>query len=319
MMNQTKKITWVIAHDPAYLFIRAAKFFKDALEERVPGQIEIEVLTDSEYSEKYNNGVAVGKKDVLDLMEAGKIQVSQLYTTWLADRYSRTLNVIDMPFLFKDHDHAARVFDGAIGEELLGKLESDGGDKIKALAFTYSGGYRTIPATKSIATVEDFKGVKFRVSSGPVIKDTFDALGAETTFFPVEELTERTLSGEVEAGECTYTRYYPLNNDKALPFINDMEHNISCTSIIVNREFWNTLTEEQQAAMKAAGLASAKIERVESVEDAVRVEAECRENGVTVTKWDDTEVAKFKALMAPIYDKYTTYFSDDLVNRIKNA
>jgi TRAP-type C4-dicarboxylate transport system substrate-binding protein len=104
-----------------------------------------------------------------------------------------------------------------------------------------------------------------------------------------------------------------------MAFINDMEHNISCTSIIVNREFWNTLTEEQQAAMKAAGVASAKIERVESVEDAVRIEAECRENGVTVTKWDDAEVAKFKAMMTPIYDKYTTYFSDDLVNRIKNA
>jgi TRAP-type C4-dicarboxylate transport system substrate-binding protein len=318
-MSQAKKIVWVIAHDPAYLFIRAAKFFKDALEERVPGQIEIEVLTDTEYSEKYNNGVPVSKKDVLDLMESGKIQVSQLYTTWLADRYCRTLNVIDMPFLFTDHDHAARVFDGTIGEELLSKLESEGGDKIKALAFTYSGGWRTVPGKNAIATVEDFKGIKLRVSSGPVIKDTFDALGADTVFFPVEELTERALAGEVEAGECTYTRYYPLNNDKVMPYINDIEHNISCTSIIVNREFWNTLTAEQQSAMKAAGLASAKIERVESVEDAARVEAECRANGVNVIKWDDAEVAKFKAMMTPIYDKYTTYFSDDLVNRIKNA
>jgi len=42
-----KKITWVIAHDPAYLFLRAAEFFKSELEKRVPGQIEIEVLTDS--------------------------------------------------------------------------------------------------------------------------------------------------------------------------------------------------------------------------------------------------------------------------------
>jgi len=318
-MNQTKKITWVIAHDPAYLFIRAAKFFKDALEERVPGQIEIEVLTDTEYSEKYNNGVQVTKRDVLDLMEAGKIQVSQLYTTWLADRYAPSLNVIYLPFLFKDHDHAARVFDGEIGEELLGKLESEGGDKVKALAFTYSGGWRTVPGKNAIATVEDFKGLKLRVSSGPVIKDTFDTLGAETVFFPVEELTDRALAGEVEAGECTYTRYYPLNNDKAMPFINDIEHNISCTSIIVNREFWNTLTEEQQGAMKAAGLASAKIERVESVADAVRVEAECRENGVNVVKWDQAEIAKFKELMTPVYDKYTTYFADNLVNRIKNA
>jgi len=84
------------------------------------------------------------------------------------------------------------------------------------------------------------------------------------------------MNGEVEAGECTYTRYYPLNQDKALPIIADMEHNISCTSIIVNKEFWNSLTTEQQEAMQAAAIHSAKIERVESVNDAVRVEAECK-------------------------------------------
>jgi TRAP-type C4-dicarboxylate transport system substrate-binding protein len=318
-MNQAKKIIWVIAHDPAYLFIRAAEFFKAELEARIPGQIEIEVLTDTEYGNKYNNGVAVRKKDVLDLMESGTIQVSQLYTTWLADRYTRNLNVIDLPFLFKDHDHASRVFDGEIGKELLNRIETEGGNKVKALAFTYSGGWRTIPSKTEINSIDDFRGVKFRVSSGPVIKDTFDALGADTVFFPVEELADRAEQGEVDAGECTYTRYYPLNQDKSLPVINDMEHNIACTSIIINKEFWDTLTESQQDAMQAAGRASAKIERVESVNDAIRVEQECRDNGIKVVKWDVAEVEKFKAAMGPLYEKYTTYFPDNLVNRIKAA
>jgi TRAP-type C4-dicarboxylate transport system substrate-binding protein len=318
-MIQTKKITWVIAHDPAYLFLRAAEYFRAELEKHVPGQIEIEVLTQTDYAEKYNNGQPISKKDVLDLMESGKIQVSQLYTTWLADRYTRNLNVIDLPFLFKDHDHASRVFDGEIGRELLGKIESEGGDKIKALAFTYSGGYRCIPSKSVINSIDDFKGVKFRVSSGPVIKDTFDMLGADTVFFPVEELAERAGDNEVDAGECTYTRYYPLNQDKVLPIISDMEHNISCTCIIINKEFWNTLTIEQQEAMQIAGRASARIERVESVNDAIRVEKECRDNGVEVVKWEDHEITRFKEAMEPVYDKYTEYFPDNLVNRIKNA
>ena len=42
-------------------------------------------------------------------------------------------------------------------------------------------------------------------------------------------------------------------------------------------------------------------------------------NGVNVIKWDQAEIAKFKELMTPVYDKYTTYFADNLVNRIKNA
>lgn len=315
----TKKITWVIAHDPAYLFLRAAEYFRAELERRVPGQIEIEVLTDSEYAQKYNNGQPVSKRDVLDLMESGRVQVSQLYTTWLADRYSRDLNVIDLPFLFKDHDHASRVFEGEIGQELLNGVERDSADRVKALAFTYSGGWRQIPSQKVLASVDDFKGVKFRVSSGPVIKDTFDALGADTVFFPVEELAERAANGEVEAGECTYTRYYPLNQDKSLPVINDCEHNIACTSIIINKEFWNTLTAEQQEAMQAAAKASAAIERVESVKDAERVEQECRVKGVKVVKWSSSEVDRFKQITAPLYDKYENYFSNNLLNRIRAA
>lgn len=315
----TKKITWVIAHDPAYLFLRAAEYFRAELEKRVPGQIEIEVLTDSDYAEKYNGGKSVSKRDVLDLMESGRVQVSQLYTTWLADRYSRDLNVIDLPFLFKDHDHASRVFEGGIGQELLDGVERDSGDRVKALAFTYSGGWRQIPSQKVLESVEDFRGVKFRVSSGPVIKDTFDALGADTVFFPVEELAERAANGEVEAGECTYTRYYPLNQDKSLPIINDCEHNIACTSIIINKEFWNTLTAEQQEAMQAAAKASAAIERVESIRDAQRVEQECREKGTTVVKWSEQNIARFKEVTAPLYEKYENYFSNDLLNRIRAA
>lgn len=315
----TKKITWVIAHDPAYLFLRAAEYFRAELEKRIPGQIEIEVLTDTDYSDKYNLGVKVMKRDVLDLMESGKIQVSQLYTTWLADRYSRTLNVIDLPFLFQDHDHAARVFEGPIGQELLDGIGREGGDKVKALAFTYSGGWRTIPTQKDLNRIEDFKGVKFRVSAGPVIKDTFDALGADTVFFPVEELADRAANGEVEAGECTYTRYYPLNHNKSLPIIADCEHNISCTSIIINKEFWNELTLEQQDAMQEAARVSASIERVESIQDAVRVEQECRNNGIKVIKWDRDEVTKFKTAMEPVYEKYTDYFPNNLVRRIKGA
>jgi len=314
-----KKITWVIAHNPAYLFLRAAEYFRSELEKRVPGQIEIEVLTDSDYAEKYNGGQAVSMQDLLDLMESDRVQVSQLYTTYLATRYSRDLNVIDLPFLFEDHDHASRVFEGGIGQELLDGVERDSDDRVKALAFTYSGGWRQIPSKKVLSSVDDFRGVKFRVSSGPVIKDTFDTLGADTVWFPVEELGERAANGEVEAGESTYTRYYSVNQDKSLPIIVDCEHNIACTSIIINKKFWNTLTAEQQEAMQEAAKASAAIERVESIRDAERVEAECRKNGITVIKWESNELDRFKQVTAPLYEKYENYFSNNLLNRIRRA
>ena len=73
-----KTIRWVLAHEPIELFLRAAKKFLASMEAIAPGALNIEILTLSEYSEKYNNGETVTKHDLLDLMAEGKIEVSQM-------------------------------------------------------------------------------------------------------------------------------------------------------------------------------------------------------------------------------------------------
>ena len=73
------KIRWVIAHEPLNLFVRAAKDFQDHLNAHLPADknLEIEIMTLSEFSQRYNDGVVVTKHDLLNLMEAGKIEMSQ--------------------------------------------------------------------------------------------------------------------------------------------------------------------------------------------------------------------------------------------------
>ena len=91
-MTKTTKIRWVIAHEPLSLFVRAAKDFQDFVNQaQTAEKIEIEIMTLSEYSDRYNNGVAVTKHDLLDLMEQGKIEMSQMYTTWLAEKIDQDM------------------------------------------------------------------------------------------------------------------------------------------------------------------------------------------------------------------------------------
>ena len=74
-----KTIRWVLAHEPIELFLRAAKKFKASMEAIAPGALNIEILTLSEYADKYNNGESITKHDLLELMAEGKIEVSQMY------------------------------------------------------------------------------------------------------------------------------------------------------------------------------------------------------------------------------------------------
>jgi TRAP-type C4-dicarboxylate transport system substrate-binding protein len=152
-MTKTTKIRWVIAHEPLSLFVRAAKDFQEFVNAAQSAEkIEIEVMTLSEYSQKYNNGVIVTKHDLLDLMEQGKIEMSQMYTTWLAEKYEHDLLALDMPFIFEDHDHATRVLEGEVGEFLLNKITEK--SNVRGMAFTYSGGFRNILSSKKVSTLQ---------------------------------------------------------------------------------------------------------------------------------------------------------------------
>lgn len=150
---KTTTIRWVIAHEPLSLFLRAAKDFQDFVNSaQTAEKIEVEVMTLSEYSQKYNDGVIVTKHDLLDLMEAGKIEMSQMYTTWLAEKYEQDMLALEMPFIFTDHDHATRVLEGEVGETLLEKITEK--SNVRGMAFTYSGGFRNVIANKKVSTLK---------------------------------------------------------------------------------------------------------------------------------------------------------------------
>jgi TRAP-type C4-dicarboxylate transport system substrate-binding protein len=151
---KTTKIRWVIAHEPLSLFVRAAEDFQRFVNEAQSAEkIEVEVMTLGEYSMKYNDGVMVTKHDLLDLMEQGKIEMSQMYTTWLAEDIEHDMLALEMPFIFEDHDHATRVLEGEVGEGLLEKITEK--SNVRGMAFTYSGGFRNIITDKPVTSLKD--------------------------------------------------------------------------------------------------------------------------------------------------------------------
>lgn len=308
-----KQIRWVIAHEPIDLFLRAAERFSKSVKEKTKGAIDIEILSLTDYSKKYNNGKKVTKHDLLQLMEDGVVEMSQMYTTWLG-HYNKDMFVLDLPFLFRDHEHADRVLEGEIGEYLLKGLEEK--SAVKGLAFTYSGGYRIIPANKELSTVEAFRGTKIRTARSPVAVDTFKLLGAEVVdTVELEEMNEAAAQGVIEAGESTFVRVLPLEQDKAFEVVNDTAHSLFLTSIIVATQFWDTLSPEIQAIMKDAALDAARTERKESVEQVAEI-ADALGSRVVTMKAEET--AKFKEITTAVYSKYQDYFTNNLIDKIKS-
>jgi TRAP-type C4-dicarboxylate transport system substrate-binding protein len=297
------------------LFIRAAKVFAAEVNARAPEQLEIEVMTMSEYSQKYNGGVLVTKHELVDLLDSGKIEMSQTYTITLG-KINKDFFALDLPFLFKDHDHASRVFEGDVGAGLLDSLQET--KKIKGLAFTYSGGFRIIPGNEPVARIEDLRGIKVRTSHSPVAIETFKTLGADVVPMELEELSENLGSANVAIGESTYPRVYALGHDKVSKVINHTEHSLFLTSILIGTDFWNTLSADLQAVVAESAKVAARYERVISIDDVAKTQARAEADGIEVIKMSKEEQARFAAETKVVYDKFENYFTAGLVKSIQS-
>lgn len=311
---QPKLVKWVLAHDPIEIFIRAAEEFKKIVEARAPGRLDIDILTLSQYSEKYCNGKPVSKGQLLDLMAAGEIEMSQMYT-YVLSKFNRDLDVLDMPFLFRDHDHAQRIFEGPIGEQMLDGY-SRNNSKIKGMAYTYSGGYKNIPFNKDVTSLADFVGAKVRVSNSPIAQATFRSLGAEPTTFEIEELADRLGTDQIDAGECTWPRFYGNGIYKNAKSIVNTDHSLLVTNIIVNTDFFNELDLELQAIVKDAAIQAARFEREISVEDVEPTTNRAQQEGYKIINLSDEERSKLVETTSVVYEQFTDYFTPGLVDSI---
>lgn len=306
------KIRWLLAHEPIGLFKEAAEVFSKEVSSKTNNEIQVEVLTVSEFEAKYNHNKKMRIKEVSDYIQDGRAEMSQTYTTDLGNKYKK-MWVLDLPFLFKDHDHAQAVLEGKIGESLLAGLRNV---NIEGLAFTYSGGYRVTPGARKLEKLSDFKGVKIRTSTSPVAQETFRQVGATPVPMPLSKIEQGILSNKIEVAELTFPRFFALGQNNVAKIVNETNHSLFLTSIIVNEDFYKKLPVGYKKIVKEAAIKAARIERKRSIETGEEVKKECEHLGIQIVKMNQDEVEKFKNATKPVYKKYENMLSKELISSI---
>lgn len=311
--NPKYKLTWVLAHEPITLFEEAAKKFSKIVSEKTNGQMEVSVIT----AKNFNGGKDIAPMDVYEKVRNGEIQMSQGYTTALG-LYSPIFWVLDLPFLFRSHEHATTVLEGPIGREILASLDDK---NLKGLAFTYSGGFRIIPAkTKEIHKYEDIKGMKVSVAPTPVFNELYKLLGATPVKMNSLDIAREQLSkGVSDASESTYPRYLPLQYENVTGIVNETNHSLFLTSLIINKNYYESLPKNIQMAIKESAIEAARLERNITISSHDKSRKECQEKGIKVVQLSEKETQRFKKAVEPLYFKFGQYFKPELVTRIQNT
>jgi len=303
----TKEITWVLAHTPASVFERAAKAFSSEVYQKTDKKITVRVISANDLLSR-----KAGAHEALNAVRSGTAQMSQVYTSILAVD-SPDLLALDLPFLFRSHAHAEKVLEGKIGQKLLASLDKK---QLKGLAFTYSGGYEVIPTTtKEIHKLEDLKGMRIRTTSSPISRQTLLSWGAEPVSMDVDESTDSLKKNLIDGKETTYARFTDAKEHEVVKIVNETEHRLFLTGVVINQDFFSSLPKEHQTVIANAALRAARMEREQSIEDGIASRKSASQHGVKIIALSKSEHARLELASLPVYEKFPEHRA--LVKQIK--
>jgi tripartite ATP-independent transporter DctP family solute receptor len=276
--------------------------FGEVLEELSGGQFTLE---------QHPASALGGERELIEAVQIGTLDMVITSSGPLPNFVPET-QVLDLPFLFRDYDHARGVLDGEIGQELLAKIDESG---MKALAWTENGFRHITNSRRPVRTPQDLAGLKIRTMENPIHLRAFEALGAAPTPMSFAELFTALQQGVVDAQEnpivvISVSRFSEVQDHLTLS-----GHLYSPAIILMSQSLWDGLSEEEQGWFEEAARASVEVTRARVTElEETGVDA-LREAGMEVVT--EIDRAAFEQAVQPAYDAYVQQFGDELIERIR--
>ncbi len=277
-------------HPDGYPTVEAVKYMGELLKERSNGRIAVEVYHSAQLGEE---------KDTIEQTRAGVIDLNRVSMGPFNGLVPET-RVVSLPYIFRSTDHMHKVMDGDVGQEILAGFEPHG---LVGLAY-YDGGARSFyNSQKPITSVEDLKGMKFRVMQSDIFVDMVNALGANAVPLPYGEVYSSIETGVIDGAENNFPSYESAKHSEVAKHYSLDEHLIVPEVLVMAKSSWDKLSPEDQALVKQAAKDSVQKQRelweAREVESRKMVEAA----GSTITTPDKQP---FIDAMGPVYEKHVT-------------
>lgn len=252
------------------------------------------------------------ERDMVEGLQLGTIDLVVTSTGPLGG-FVPKMFVVDLPFLFRDREHAYKVLDGPIGRGLLDAFAAKG---IKGLAFWENGFRQITNNVRPIEKPEDLKGIKIRTMENKVHLAAFRAFGASPTPMAWSEvytaLQQKTIDGQENPVAIIYhQKIYEVQKYLALT-----GHFYSPTPLLMSLKVFNALPRDIQKIMLDTALECATYERNLLRDSEAKQLAEVKAKGIQVTI---PNKKPFQEAAAPVYKEFRDQFGKEMIERIINT
>ncbi|MBK7900888.1 MAG: TRAP transporter substrate-binding protein [Azonexus sp.] len=296
------KFSHVVAQDtPKGL---AANFFAKKADELTKGKVKVEV---------YANSTLYKDKEEMEALQLGAVQMLAPSLAKFGPLGVKEFEVFDLPYIFDDYNELHKVTQGAVGQQLLAKLDPKG---IKGLAY-WDNGFKAFSANTPIKSPADLKGKKMRIQSSKVLEEQMRTLGSLPQVMAFSEVYQALQTGVVDGTENPISNLYTQKMHEVQKHLALTDHGYLGYAVIVNKKFWEGLPADVrgqlETAMKESTVYANKIAKEQNDKDLEAVKASGKTAVYSPTK--DERLA-FKKALVPVHQKMESRIGKEIIQSV---
>ena len=279
---------------------QAALKFKELAEKKLPGKVQVQVFPNSQL---------FGDAKELEALLLNDVQMISPSLSKF-DRYTKKIQVFDLPFLFKDSKAAADFQKSKEGQNLLKSMEDKG---LIGLAY-WSNGMKNLGANKDFRVPADIKGLRIRIQSSDVYEAIIKSLGAQAQKIAFAEVYMALQTGLVDSQENTFSNIYSHKLHEVQKTIVETNHGILDYMVVVNAKWWNSLPADIRKGLLEAINEATEYNNQLAQQKNDEARAAIKSTGNTkIIKLTDAERDEWKKAVEPVYKEFEAVIGADLI------
>ena len=254
-----------------------------------------------------------GEKETIEQTQIGAIQMLRVSVGSMGPIVD-DINVVNMPFLFRNTAHAEKIMDGPIGQELLDKITANANAGLVALCWMDAGARSLYNTKRPIKTVEDIKGLKFRVIGNPIFVDMMNALGGNGVAMGYDQVFSALQTGVIDGAENNPPSYVFSNHYTAAKYFSLTEHLIIPEVLVFSKKAWASLSGDDQNLLRKFAREAQLEERELWNKYQQQAMEKAKAAGCQIAEIADK--TPFQNAVKPVWDKYGPKYQD-MIKRIQ--
>ena len=279
---------------------QGARLFQKLVAERLPGKVKVEV---------YPNSQLFGDEKEMEALALGDVQIIAPSLSKF-DKFTKQLQVFDLPFLFDDIAAVDRFQKGPEGKKLLRSMEKKG---FIGLGYWHNG-MKQLSADKPIRVPADVAGLKFRIQPSDVLLAQFRAVKANPQKMAFSEVYQALQTGAVDGQENTWSNIYSQKYYEVQNTILESNHGVIDYMVVTNAAFWNKLPKDiRDVLQKTMDEVTDKVNETANSyneRDKQRIIAAGKAKVVKPTK---PELALWRKAMEPVWKQFEKPIGPNLI------